>query len=1231
MEQSGRPLMGVESARRHARCEARFDSMTLALLLNALISSAFVLITALLVSDGLPLDISVRTVLSLEVVTCWIGVRTMLAFVPPNVQDVLSRVGWWCFGALLGWPGLFLCLVAGGIGAFRVFNEFVWMTAAGIVVLTIAVVYVRNRPGGGDRTLASFHAVQVALAVLFLVTVAAIVILVPVVVLVLGSHGQAAFGPSLAVATLVVYWMAGAGHLRRLRDPSPGLARVVGAGFHVALCVAIAAMTAMFQPVASVRPFAAFLAQSVYPFALVYAPVLLLFVVVVRGFLRPVAPALVMLAVLLLGLTPQHAFEQFDLPRRALSAAEHPMQRLSPAHRANGAVRAAEKSGIDHRFDDLIEAYWGGGEITHADRESIEGRLAGLLVDDEARAPLLSRLARCRWQHGRRDEAIELLQQAAPLAARRSPWEMVLVESLRARWLVEAGRAEEAERLATSLARELPAGGGAVALWAVADLVEAFTLTGALWRAEELTAGFAHFESHTSEACRRGTAKLRLARSRMLLTWGRMSEAEAALRPATWRARGYSDRWLEGRHRALMAQQQLLKSHAREGSERFADVISDLEGASEELTTELATVLRVRAVASAMSSTAGAALQDALWAADLVSDGTCSDEERGRTLVVLGAILAAEDRVAEAEDAFEQAMAAADRVTRPRWGLSLAWHNAARIAVRRGRVSHASRLFAAGHQRAMRELETALPLLCEAQRLSAVESVALRFQQQLLHLARHGSSEQVAQAFLAWSQLRGVVARAQVLERRWAQDQDAREAKDLLALLTAATTRLTRHWLLNRQSAELTTKVAGLERDLARLAYEGGVRVLDERCGLGDAVSGAPSHSLYLDFVRAPREDGDAEYLAFAVRGGGRYQPRLVRLGRETEIAPLVARMYVSMAFGTAKSDARAAGRAVYRKILGPFEEIVAECDEIMILPDGVLSLVPFSALPFRDGYLVDQATTSIVTGLTAWDETAAQRRPGNAVVLADPELQARVVASNGLTGETGRSRFGTVALEPLPGARREGRLLTEMLNNYGVRVRYGVGPEATEQKLREAVSPDAVHIAAHGFFLPKPEGREPHDLVDVAHASIGVLPRSATDDPMARSGMFLAGAADSVSRRNHDRGVLTARKVLQLQLADTSVVVLSGCLTGLGDYQTGEGLLGLTRAFLIAGTDSVIVTLWPVDDHTTQQLMFEFYHEWLNSRSPREALRLAQRHLRRDGLHPSYWAPFVLARNSGN
>jgi CHAT domain-containing protein len=105
---------------------------------------------------------------------------------------------------------------------------------------------------------------------------------------------------------------------------------------------------------------------------------------------------------------------------------------------------------------------------------------------------------------------------------------------------------------------------------------------------------------------------------------------------------------------------------------------------------------------------------------------------------------------------------------------------------------------------------------------------------------------------------------------------------------------------------------------------------------------------------------------------------------------------------------------------------------------------------------------------------------------------------------------------------------------------------------------------------------------------------------------------------------LVTALELAGLDLWGTQLVVLSACDTGRGDVKPGQGVYGLHRAFLVAGAETVVMSLWKVNDETTRSLMEAYYSNLLAGQGRATALREAMRTLRLVRPHPHYWAPFI-------
>lgn len=190
----------------------------------------------------------------------------------------------------------------------------------------------------------------------------------------------------------------------------------------------------------------------------------------------------------------------------------------------------------------------------------------------------------------------------------------------------------------------------------------------------------------------------------------------------------------------------------------------------------------------------------------------------------------------------------------------------------------------------------------------------------------------------------------------------------------------------------------------------------------------------------------------------------------------------------------------------------------------------------------------------------------------------------------------------------------------------------ATEVAFREMSgnSPEILHIATHGFYYSRDAIRKEYQFGNfMAFQSI--------NPELYHSGLALTGAQDTwynetgdiskyLDLDSNNDGILLSSEISRLDLRMTDLVVLSACETALGNV-TSEGVYGLQRAFKLAGVNSLIMSLWKVDDDATQLLMTSFYNNYMNGMSKREALIKAQKKVQNTpGFEDPYnWAAFIL------
>ncbi|WP_164015960.1 CHAT domain-containing tetratricopeptide repeat protein [Pyxidicoccus trucidator] len=337
--------------------------------------------------------------------------------------------------------------------------------------------------------------------------------------------------------------------------------------------------------------------------------------------------------------------------------------------------------------------------------------------------------------------------------------------------------------------------------------------------------------------------------------------------------------------------------------------------------------------------------------------------------------------------------------------------------------------------------------------------------------------------------------------------------------------------------------------------------------------------------------------------------------------------------------------QALYSLAFQPLLPLLGKTRRLFLAPDGQLALVPFAALHDGHHFLVE---TFDVTYLTSGKDLLPRAREKNpaasVVVFADPDFSAPPQPSANLLGDASAPRERSSSVEhffstlraglaqrawaptPLPGTRQEARAIQGLLPQ----AQLFLGPEATKERLMHLSTPGILHLATHGFFLedtPAPTGSR-------AVGSFGALGEdplaSRPPDPLLRSGLLFAGASaltDSSANAPQpppDNALVTALELTGINLWGTQLVVLSACDTGRGDVKLGQGVYGLRRALVVAGAETVVMSLWKVDDETTSTLMEAYYRNLLAGQGRATALREAMRWLRATKPHPHSWAPFI-------
>lgn len=319
--------------------------------------------------------------------------------------------------------------------------------------------------------------------------------------------------------------------------------------------------------------------------------------------------------------------------------------------------------------------------------------------------------------------------------------------------------------------------------------------------------------------------------------------------------------------------------------------------------------------------------------------------------------------------------------------------------------------------------------------------------------------------------------------------------------------------------------------------------------------------------------------------------------------------------------DASEELRKLSRQVFGPLADTLAARHNFYMVNDGALSSLPPSTLFAGEHQIGDLGPVTLVPSLSLWhraQQSARQRQ--RLLVVADPVYnQKKSLRQQRTLLLATRGSASLDYFPPLPETRDEANaILAQFVSSPDNTALFGA--DATESNIKalgDLAGYSNLHFATHGIIS-------------------GDLPN-------------LKEPALVLAWEKGEDGFLTATEVAGLKL-DADLTVLSACNTGNGEYFMGEGLMGIGRAFMVAGSKSVVASLWPVESESTRLLMVDFYEGLARGLPEAEALWRAQQNLRQRALerggesrginvdaikntsspvtdysHPFYWSPFVL------
>jgi len=406
-----------------------------------------------------------------------------------------------------------------------------------------------------------------------------------------------------------------------------------------------------------------------------------------------------------------------------------------------------------------------------------------------------------------------------------------------------------------------------------------------------------------------------------------------------------------------------------------------------------------------------------------------------------------------------------------------------------------------------------------------------------------------------------------------------------------------------------------------------------------------------IEFLRVPAfsfvsgegwRDTDGTFVAVVFNADRTVQ--VVPLGGQSEVTQAVEAFRTTMMpdqAGTSTPEQRSAAAAsavalLSERILAPLmngSREVRKAGTWVVGLEGALEVMPLFALHWEGRELGLTKTVIHVSQVAGWrprSPAGGEAEKWRALLVGRPDYSKAGLATPQPMAGARSLDLGT-EFGDLPGTGKEVEDLEKLFHEQGIACTVQTGVLASERGLRSAAADHSIiHLATHGYYLPdEGAGAAPTDLseADALFRSAVVLSGVNRTQREFRAGRYFPA---------EDDGILMAAELLPLDWRHVKLLTLSACDTALGEVSEGGGVAGLTQGAAVAGVRDMVVSLWPVDDLATPELMLAFYRRFLAGEDAQMAMIQAQRELferlkGRDGWHEALrlTAPFRLVTNT--
>ena len=458
------------------------------------------------------------------------------------------------------------------------------------------------------------------------------------------------------------------------------------------------------------------------------------------------------------------------------------------------------------------------------------------------------------------------------------------------------------------------------------------------------------------------------------------------------------------------------------------------------------------------------------------------------------------------------------------------------------------------------------------------------------------------------------------------------------------------HKLYEKPISERYVNTDSLEREASLLEHE----LISKSKAIGDYT-----HNLAIDwkqvrdslgkrdvaveFIKFPIPETDSVmYCALTLRQG--YQkPKMIPLFEASELQLIQSHNYYTTT-------------TLSKLIWEPLDAEISGAENIYFASDGELyniaieSLLHYDQKKQEDVRMCEKWNMYRLSSTREIAKRRSEKMPVKAKLyggldysadIASLEHQSKLYDNHAYTYERSvpdslgvRGEFGS-----LTHTLSEVQYIDSLYKQHGIASKVYTGQDGSEPSFKHLSGQHItnLHIATHGFYWSESDmENSPKSFMRFLNA-MDEGPRYREDKAMTRTGLCLSGAntifSDDIPD-DVDDGVITAREISTLNLHGLDLVVLSACQTALGELK-GDGVYGLQRGFKQAGAETIIMSLWKVDDLATMILMKEFYKCYLSGDSKRDAFMKAQNKVRTfdemvDGVRrnfssPKYWAAFIM------